>query len=166
MTKNNLSGIFFSFDYSKTLFIYSHFSLHTKLGNQQEKALELKSPSYPSPRPHPLPPHQAHSPCSPATKNSIWSTRRLKAQTDVAPILDLDREGEGGRNEHNPPRQSVWKNQVPSLQIWKQAQRGQCVTQGHTGSKQGWSQDPIPGPADFRIPAVMSHGHKHGCWSE
>lgn len=43
MTKNNLSGVFFNFDYSKTLFIYSHFILHTKLGNQQEKALELKS---------------------------------------------------------------------------------------------------------------------------
>lgn len=42
MAKNNLSGVSFAFDCSKTFFIYSHFILHTKPGNQQ-KALELKS---------------------------------------------------------------------------------------------------------------------------
>lgn len=51
MTKNNLSGVLLAFDCSKTFFIYSHFILHTKPGNQQEKTLELKNaaPSCPDP---------------------------------------------------------------------------------------------------------------------
>lgn len=104
MTKNNLSGVLFAFDCSKTFFIYSHFILQTKPENQQEKALKLKScpilsilqtPTSPNP--------QANSPCSPATK-SIWRIRRPETQTDTAPILDLKQDGEEGRGEYNPPR--------------------------------------------------------------
>lgn len=98
MTKNNLSGVLFTFDYSKTFFIYSHFILQTKRGNQQEKALELKScPILSVPQNPTSPTPQANSLCSPATNSSIWSIRRPKAQTDVAPILDLEKDGDRGR---------------------------------------------------------------------
>lgn len=120
LTKNNFSGVLFSFDCSKTFFIYSCFIPHTKPGNQQ-KALELKTCPILSIRQTSTSlTAQANSPCSPATTSSTWSKRRPEAQTDMAPILDLGEEREGGkRGEHKLPRQLAWKNQVSPLQIWK-----------------------------------------------
>lgn len=170
MTKNNLSGVLFAFDCSKTFFIYSHFVLQTKPESQQEKALELKSFPILSASQNPTSPTPlANSLCSPATNSSIWNIRRPEAQTDMAPILDLEQDGERGRIEVSItfPESQCGRTKSPhSTDLETGAQRGYCVTQGHTVSKQGLIQDLNPGPADFRIPTVKSHSRKHGCWSE
>lgn len=46
----------------------------------------------------------------------------------MAPILDLDQEREGGRGEHNPPRELAWENESPPLQIWKLGLRQATVS--------------------------------------
>ena len=80
----------------RLFFIYSHFILQTKPENQQEKALKLKGCSILSVLQTPTSPtSQANSPCSPATKRSIWRVRRPEIQTDKAPILDLKQDREG-----------------------------------------------------------------------
>lgn len=105
MTKNNLSGVLFAFDCSKTFFIYSHFILQTKPEKQQEKALKLKDCPILSVLQTPTSPtSQANSPCSPATKRSIWRVRRPETQTGKAPILDLKQDEKGVRGEYIPSR--------------------------------------------------------------
>lgn len=130
MTKNNLSGVLFAFDCSKTFFIYSHFILQTKPESQQEKALELKSfPILSVPRKPTSPTPQAHSLCSPATNSSIWNIRRPEAHTDVAPILDLEQDGErSGMGVSVTFPDSVEGPSPPTLHIWKLGLRAASVS--------------------------------------
>lgn len=137
MAKNNLSGVSFAFDCSKTFFIYSHFILHTKPGNQQ-KALELKScppdpnlsqPTKPT-HPVPQPPKAASGAPGGLRPRQMWPPSwtwiKMESKRGVSTTVQHSWHG---------------KTKSPFYKSGNRAQRGQHVTQGYTGNKQGWSQD-------------------------
>lgn len=159
MTKNNLSGVLFTFDCSKTFFICSRFILQTKPGNQQEQAFELKSCPILSIPQTPTPPKATHPVPQPQRAASGAPGGPRPRETRPPSWTWNEMEVEGGEVRTTLPDSWHGRTKSPhSTDLETGAQRSQCVTQSHTVSKQGLSQDLNPVPADLRIPAVKSHG--------